>query len=70
MHTDMPDNLADDGLDALVDKLNARYQRVALAAEAAHADYLSVAGGRLTMRKRPTYSRQCNATLALLVDQV
>ena len=53
MHPDNPPESIDDGLDALVDQLNARYQRLALAAEAAHADYLFASGSCITMRRKP-----------------
>jgi hypothetical protein len=40
MQTDLQRDLNDDGLDALVAKLNNRYRILAEAAEAAHAEYL------------------------------
>jgi hypothetical protein len=69
MLTDKPDNLTDDGLDALVAHLNAGYARLALAAEASYADHLSLDGNRLTIRRRPTSSLQFTPLPAPPVDQ-
>ena len=64
MHTDTPENLTDDGLDALVARLNAGYERLALLADAPYADHLSLDGSRLTMRRRPVLSLYFNESPA------
>ncbi len=69
MNIAIAENPADDGLDALVAKLNARYEQLALASNAPHADHLSLAGGRLTIRKRPASTLQFNPTAVSLMDQ-
>jgi hypothetical protein len=45
MPTDTPQLPIDDGLTAFIAQISARYERLARAAEASHADYLSSKGG-------------------------